>query len=346
MVAGADGITVLCSANPTGEAEQTWLLRLNHDGNVIWERRYDPSLGAGRAMAVPPDGGFVIAGEVRGSDLEYQGQLTRLDDAGRVIAKSSFGPRGATGFNAVTITHDGSVVMGGTAHRKGWLVRATNARRAHWELLIDDVDEVVALAAVPENGFAMAARQEWSTTVLGRTRLALFTVDGRLRWQKKLPTAGRAEPGGLAVCAEGGLVAVGHHVAGEQGAAQLWVVRLDQARDVAWERQLGFTDDNLRGRAIAPLPGGGVVVAADAQTADGREVRMVCLAADGTLRWERAFSGGQKYELARGLAHTSDDGLVLVGTTTEPSQDKAGAWILQLDNEGRRRWERVFYSAA
>ena len=343
VVADVDGITVLCSANPAGKAEHTWMLRLAHDGSVRWERRYDSTLGVGRAIATEPAGGFVVAGEVQRSQLEYEAQLMYLDTDCRVLAAGSFGPRGATGFSTVTVLHDGSVLLGGTARWKGWLVRATGVRRVVWELLIEDVGEVVAVAAVPANGFAMAAIQEQSTTLLGRTCLAVFAADGRLRWRKELPSTGRAEPAGLAVYPDGGLAAVGHHLEGEQGGAHLWVVRVDPAGDVVWERRFGSADENLRGRAIAPLPGGGAVVAADARRDDGRRVRAVRLAADSTPAWKRAFGGGREYKLARGLARTVDGDLVIVGSATVPVSGKIGAWVLRLDENGRRRWEHVFY---
>src|SRR5262249_23244183 len=46
-IVGDDGITVLCSANPKGEAEHTWLIHLADDGKVVWERHYAPSVGVG-----------------------------------------------------------------------------------------------------------------------------------------------------------------------------------------------------------------------------------------------------------------------------------------------------------
>ncbi len=342
VVAGAGGITVLCSANPGGEGEHTWLLRLADDGSARWERHYDPALGTGCAIAAPPGGGFVVAGEVRRSELEYEGQLIRLDADGRVLASGSFGPRGATGFTAVTVVHDGSTLAGGTARWKGWLVRAAGARRVSWELLIDDVDEVVGLAALPDGGFALAASQERSTTGLGRTRLAVFAGDGHVRWWKDLPPSGRAEPAALAARPDGGLVTVGHRLASEHEAAQLWVVRVDPAGEVAWERLLGSADEDLRGRAVVLLADGGVVVAGDAPRAGGRGVRVVRLAADGTTAWERAFGGMREHSLARGLAHTNDGGLVLVGSTTAQGPGRTNAWILRLDGDGRQLWERVF----
>ncbi|MBA3805826.1 MAG: hypothetical protein H0X14_08975, partial [Acidobacteria bacterium] len=264
VVVGADGITVLCSADPKGEGEHTWLIRLADDGSVLWERHYEQGQGTGRAIAALPGGSFVIAGDVQRSEMEYQAQLMRVEGDGNMIAEGSFGPRGATGFVALTLLNDASTLAGGTAGWKGSLVCVNAELHTSWEIPIDDVDDVHGLAPLADGGFAMVASQEKSTTALGMTRLAAFTGDQRIRWQKRLPTEGRGEPAALAALADGGLIVIGHRSISEQDTARMWVVRVDAAGEVVWERLLGPSDEEQRGRAIVLLADGDVVVAGDA----------------------------------------------------------------------------------
>lgn len=345
VVAGAYGITVLCSANPRSEGEHTWLIQLEEDGSVGWERHYAPGQGTGRAIAPLPGGGFVIAGDVQRSEMEYQAQLMRVNADGSVIAGTTFGPYGAVGFRTVALLNDGSTLAGGTARWKGWLLCADDELRTSWELPIDDVDVVNGLAPIVEGAFAMVASQEQSTTTLGMTLLAAFAGDRRVRYRKRLPTAGRGEPAALAVLPDGDLVAVGHYSESERDVAQLWVVRVDTAGEVAWERFLGPVDEDRRGRAIAPLADGGVVVAGDALRDGRRSLRVVHLAVDGTVVWERAYGGEREYDVARGIARTEDDGLVVVGSTKSKELGKTNAWVLRLDGDRSLQWDRVFGSA-
>jgi len=342
VVVGTEGITVLCSTNPKGEGEHTWLIRLADDGSVQWERHYALDQGTGRAIAALPGGGFVIAGDVRCSAMEYQAQILRVDADGSVIAGGAFGPRGATGFVAVAVLNDRSTLAGGTARWKGWLMRADDALRVIWELAIDDIDDVHGIAALADGGFALVASQEKSTTALGMTRLAAFAGNQRVRWQKQLPVAGRGELAALATLADAGMVAVGHYSASERDAVQLWVVRVDAAGEVVWECLRGPADEERRGRAIVSLADGSVVVAGDALHDGHRGLRVVRLAADGTIAWERGYGGELEYNVARGLARTNDGGLVLVGSTTAKGPGKTNVWILRLDSDGRLLWDRVF----
>jgi hypothetical protein len=226
-------------------------------------------------------------------------------------------------------------------------VRADRVPRALWELPIDDTDDVYGVASLGDGGFATAARRARSTTGFGVTRVTGYAADRRVRWQRALPATGRAEPAALTRLSDGGLALIGHHAAGDRDKAQLWVVRLNAAGDVAWERLLGNPGEERRGRAIAALADGGLAVAGDALAGGHRGLRVARLAGDGTVRWEHSY-GGDGDAVARGLAATPDGGLVVVGSTTEKRPGAAGktnAWILRLDGDGHVVWDRAYGTA-
>src|SRR5207244_6911792 len=77
VAVGPEGITVLASANPKGETDHTWLLRLGLDGAVAWQRHYEPAYGTGRALSRQRDGALVIAGDVRRGAMAYPGAVPR-----------------------------------------------------------------------------------------------------------------------------------------------------------------------------------------------------------------------------------------------------------------------------
>ena len=343
VVVNSQGITVLCSANPKGGREHTWLIRLDHDGTVRWQRHYPDSRGSGRALAVLQDGSFVIAGELERSAMEYHGYLLHVGLDGTPGAGTAFGSDG--GFGAVAALDDGSILAGGTSQHKGWLVRADQAMRAIWEFPVEGVYTVSDLGSRPDGGFAVAARRELSTTGLDYTRLSAFASDRSLVWHKQLPTTGRGEPAALTTLADGGLVAVGRRTNDERSEPQMWVIRVDRSGDVVWDQRIGSPGEVRLGSAIVALPDGGFAVAGSAtQHDDHRGLRLARLAADGTLQWERAYGGEQRDE-AHGLARTPDGGFILVGSTMSRGAGKTNVWILRLDPDGTLLWDRVFGTA-
>lgn len=344
VVAGADGVTVLASANPKGETEHTWLLRVADDGAVTWERHYDPAYGTGRAITGLRRGGFAIAGDVRRGAMAYQASLLSVDATGAVTGAASIGPRGVTGFYAVQARSDDAIAAGGTSRWKGWLV-STDAALQHPSEAPLDADEVNGLVVLPSGDLAVLAAVEKSTTGFGLARLAAIAADGTVRWQAQLPSTGRGDPAALVALSDGAVVALGTGAPGDRDLAQVWLARVEATGKLAWERTLEGAPDAWRARAAAAFPDGSVAVAGETATPDGQRAPHVWrLGSDGAVRWQHRY-GGQGGELVTGLAATRDGGLVVVGSTAQ-GPGKTNVWIVRLDPSGAVMWQRVFGAPA
>jgi hypothetical protein len=339
VVVGSEGITVLCSTNPAGEGEYSSLIRLTNDGVIQWRRNYTFAEGTGRAIT-HASSGFAIAGDMRSGATEFQGLLLTTNTDGDVLAKRVLGPRGSTGFVSIATLADGSIVAGGTASWKGWKVHADAGLQVDLDLSLDWVDDVSGVASLPAGGFAMAARMDSSTTALGLTRLSTFAADQSLLWEAQLPAIGRGELTAITIVSDGTLAGVGHYTTGEDDAAQLWVVRVDAAGVVVWERLLGAAGEEQRGRAITSIPDEAIVVASDGVREGRRKARVIWFSADGEAIREHTYGAERMLNFARGIAHIEGGGLVLVGSTV-PAMGKSGTWILGLDSNGQRIWEHV-----
>jgi hypothetical protein len=265
---------------------------------------------------------------------------------GHPLAAGAFGEPGACGFEAVIGLADGSTLAGGTAGRKGWLVRASGGLHLESASVLDDVIEVHDLAQLANGSVAVVASQDRSTTNLAMTSIVALEDDWRVVWQMRLPATGRGEATSVAALSNGGLVAVGQRSTDGRERAQLWLVALDATGEVVYERRIGEQDEEWRGRDIVSLAAGGVAVAADVLREGQRELRAARFDERGTPVWERTYTdGGHTYSEARGLARTADDGLVVVGSTLLPAETKTRIRILRVDDAGRRLWDRVFDAA-
>jgi hypothetical protein len=345
VVVGPEGITVLARANPAGECEHTWLLHLSLDGVVAWKRHYDPKYGAGRAITRLARGGFAIAGDVQRDAMAYQASLLQVDAAGEVVGATSLGPRGVTGFNTIQARADGTIVAGGSSAWKGWLVTTDRTLRNPGERALA-VEEIKAIRLLPSGDIAALVSIEKSTSGFGLAQLTSIATDGKVRWQRPLPTNGRGDPAALVVRQDGEFV-MGTGAPTERDPAHVWLAYVDPAGNVAWERTLTATA-TARGRAAAALPDG-YAVAGETATADGERMPHVWrLGGDGSPRWDQSYQGpggGQAFEIVNGLDATSDGGLVMVGSTTR-GPGKTNVWIVRLAPDGTVLWQRVFGAAA
>jgi len=346
VVVGPEGITVLATQNPAGEAEHTWVLRLNLDGVVTWERHYDPKYGSARAITRLAQGGFVIAGEVQRSPTEYQASLVHIDAAGELVGAASLGPRGLTGFNAVQARPDGAIIAGGSSGWKGWLVTTDPTLGNPGERTVA-VDEIKSLRLLPSGDVAVLGITERSTTTFGRAQLSSVALTGEVRWQRLLPTSGRGDPAALVVRQDGAL-AVGSGAADEHAAAYVWLAHCDATGAVTWEHTLVATPANARAWAAVGLADGYAIAGETATAIDERTPHVWRLGDDGTTRWDQSYQGsggGKAFEIVNGIDASGDGGLVLAGSTTR-GPGKTNVWIVRLAADGKVIWQRVFGSAA
>jgi hypothetical protein len=110
-----------------------WIVRLDANGDVLWERSYaSPHFGVARSVHPTADGGYVVAGESGETGSPDSGDtdafVLRLDANGQVIWKSAYGGPRNDAANSVHPTPDGGyVVAGGTDSFHPSTLNAPNA---------------------------------------------------------------------------------------------------------------------------------------------------------------------------------------------------------------------------
>lgn len=346
VAVGPEGVTVLAHADLSGGAEHTWVLRLNFDGEVVWERHYDPKYGIGNAIVRHAQGEFVIAGEVKRSAMAFQASLLHITATGSIIRAASFGPPGVTGFNSVQYRENGALLAGGSAAGKGWFLTIDAELRNPGEhiIAVDDIDSIRLLSS---GDIAALSTAEWSTTGFGRAKLSSIAPDGQVLWQRELPTSGRGNPSALVVRQDGAL-AVGNGAENANAPTHVWLAHCDNAGLVTWEHSVA----NARGWAAVAVSDG-YAVAGDLTSSDSESIQHIWrLDDDGRVLadqlWSRRNLGSgldKIREFVRDLATTSDGGLILVGSTTRGA-GKTNVWVVRLDPDGKLLWERIFGQAA
>lgn len=91
-----------------GEGADTWLVKVNATGQVVWNRTLGPESSGGHAVEQTDDDGFIVSGR--------SGTVTKVDSRG-MIEWTTRGPtRGV--FTGVTQTTDGGFAVAG--HRSGF----------------------------------------------------------------------------------------------------------------------------------------------------------------------------------------------------------------------------------
>ena len=275
---------------------QAWLIRLDHDGNQIWDRRYgDPAPNWSWAYDIIAldDGGFAMAGEVWvDSTAHHNGLLIRTTADGTELWRRNYGGAHQDGFSGLVATVDGGFLavgqtrsVGNDTEMAGWAVRTDGAGTEVWSRTYGtELDDWFEDVCVTEAGFACAGSASGSW------------VDGR-------------RDGGNA-----------------------WLVEIDgngnQLQTHDYDRGSADEAYHLARTTDGGFALGGTSHAPDWSSWNGWILRTHL---DGGLRWTQDFSGDDQ-PWVDGMLQTTDGGFATTGSVETESMSSE-IWIVKLAPE-------------
>lgn len=165
-----------------------------------------------------------------------------------------------------------------------------------------------------------------------------------LQWQKTI--GGSIQDGLYAIClGAGGQVLLGgasnSNISGEKtensrGSADFWLVSLNAAGQIQWQRTIGGDDNDSLFSAASTTDGGWITGGISESNISGEKTEnsrgygdywIVKLDQNGSIQWQRTI-GGNNLDILRSIATTADGGYIVAGTSysgisgekTEPSR--------------------------
>ncbi len=187
---------------------------------------------------------------------------------------------------------------------------------------------------------------------------------GTMVWQNALGGSSFDEGASIDKTTDGGYVIAGRSnssdgdVSNNFGDHDLWVVRLDGAGMILWEKSYGGTAAD-RAHAIRQTSDGGFVAAGITESNDGdvtgnhggEDCWVIKIDSIGNLLWQSALGGSEEDE-AHSVAETSDGGFIIAGHTVSDDGDVSGnhgstdAWVAKLDGAGNLVWQNTLGGTA
>lgn len=174
------------------------------------------------------DGGYVAAGFANGPIGGSDYHIVKLNSAGTTQWQKYYGGTSVDVAASIEQTTDGGYVVGGTTNSSNTDVTQNNGTDDYWVLKLNSL--------------------------------------GNLEWQKALGGSTFDEGKSVQQTADGGFVICGKAnsnnglVTGNHGAADFWVVKLDSAGSLTWQKSLGGSGTDW-GQSIRQTIDGGYIVA-------------------------------------------------------------------------------------
>lgn len=147
----------------------------------------------------------------------------------------------------------------------------------------------------------------------------------------------------IAATADGGFVATGPTYSGSAGQDDIWVVKLNAAGEITWQKRYGGGARDYARAIVVANDGNGYVVAGytesfGAGSADGWVIKVDNT---GNVVWQKTFGTGG-FEHAVSLIPANDGGYLVAAEGSSFGDGSADVWLFKVDELGNIVWQRAY----
>ena len=285
-----------------------WILRLDSNGNILWERSFGFS-GHDHSYDViqTADGGFFFVGFLDISAARNDG----FEDKQATLARHGVGEFWGTKIDA----------LGNLQWRRYF--GGTNNDRAH------------AVVPALDGGYVMAGFSESDDFDISDTRgsydfwVVKVSENGDKVWERSYGGSGIDIAYDISVTQDGAYVVTGHSISGDRdiseplGESDIWVIKIDTEGTMLWERSLGGSQFDLA-QSIYPAKRGGYIISGNTKSSDGdvtehygeNDLWLLRTDDSGHILWQQSFGGSGLDFAFDAVENTEDKSILLIGETS------------------------------
>jgi hypothetical protein len=349
IITAADGglIAVGVTTSSGAGGEDVYLVRLDDDDNVMWEKSIGgPGDDNGWAVLELSDGSLVIGGFTTSQGAGgLDCQLVKTDAKGDPLWTQTFGGVKDDRCWAVAATGDGGYVLAGETSSSGsgerdcYLVKTDGRGREIWSETYggEQDDRCFAVTAAEDGGFVIAG-QTFSFGAGDRDAWILKTdQDGVRQWSKTHGGDASDVAHSTAAAGDGSYLVTGYTTSMADTPDDPMVIRIADDGTVVWARVLAIDGHNrsLTGAATAD---GGACLTGMSLTRNPPTVSVLIVKINeaGEVLWtSEVASTSAGDSLGYGVTGTPDGGCAITGHTTVGSAGSLDLLIATVDAEGR-----------
>ncbi len=317
-----------------------WLLKLDGNGNIIWNKTYGGSKDdRGQSLVQTLDGGYALTGYAMSDDGDgtvnngfHDNWVIKLDAQGAIEWEKSFGFSGHDHSYDIIETRDGGLFFSGflditSAKADGYSDKGTIAATAH------------------------GVGEFWGTKL---------DAQGNIQWRKYFGGTNNDRSHAVVEANDGGYVLSGFtesedfDIKSSRGSYDFWVVKVDDQGEMLWERSYGGTGIEIS-YDMAKTNDNGYVVVGNTFSSDidisknhgESDVWLIKINDAGDLVWERNFGGGA-FDAGQSVSLSADGGFIISGNSKSQDMDvgtnvgENDIWLIKTDAQGKMIWQKTF----
>ncbi|MDO8123882.1 MAG: cadherin repeat domain-containing protein [Candidatus Hermodarchaeota archaeon] len=322
-----------------------WLIRLDANGNQLWNRTYGGYDWESCFKVIEVSGGgFALAGYSTSYDAGSNDfWLLRVDANGNHLWNHTYGgalPDGA--MSVLEVSSGGFILCGNTASfgvgdADVWVVR-TDADGNHlWNQTYGSInyDMAYSVIEVSDGGFALAGltNATGGVAMYGSDMWLIRTdANGNHLWNQTYGGANGDMAYSVVELSGGDLVLSGtfNSSYGIGLDADMWLVRTDTNGNHLWNQTYGGPSSEMGGTVVEMSDGGFAFSGlTDSSGAGGGDVWLVRTDTTGNELWNHTY-GGTGFDLGVNLIEVSSGGFALTGWTNSSGAGNYDIWVLRV----------------
>jgi len=325
-----------------------WVLKLNPDGTVAWQKTYGGPEDEEGASSIQQtrDGGYIVAGGTTSfGAVDGDSWVLKLHPNGTVAWQRTYGGTGDDIAGHIQQTSDGGYIMAGGTNSFGaggsdfWVLKLNPFGGVAWQKTYGGTgDEGASSIQQTTDGGYIVAGETNSFGAGGRGDFWVLKLnpDGTVDWERTY--GGESDDYAFAIrqTSDGGYIVAGVTYSFGTG-GDIMVLKLNPDGTVAWQKTYGGSDwDWAYSYSIWQTTDGGYIVAGETKSfgAGNTDILILKLDASGNIVWQRTYGGGG-FESASPIQQTTDGGYIVAGRTDSFGAGGRGDfWVLKLDVNG------------
>ncbi len=248
-----------------------WVVKLDDNGKIIWQKSYGGSKDdIAYSIIQTIDSGYLVIGATNSNDgdITLNGSDTlklshswvvKVDRNGKLLWNKILGDYLVEDAYSVKQTSDSGYIIAGQEDYSYWIVKIDSKGNIIWQKSYGGINDNVAYSIdlISDDGFIVAGYSASSDGVVtgnhGNSDYWIIKLDlnGNLQWEKSFGGSNDDAAYSIKQTLDHGFIIAGNtasndgDVTGNHGGDDYWVVKLDSAGNLQWQKTLGGSGEDF-----------------------------------------------------------------------------------------------------
>lgn len=345
ILKGIPVIRDLSEATKKSYKEDLWIMKVDKQGEKIWEKIID-ELGTdfGYSVLQTDDGGFIIAGQT-GHINSTTGDLwlIKLDSLGNKLWDYKYDEKYSDGALCVKNTIDGGFILSGwtgvtnqTSSGDALLIKTDKKGIKLWSKVFgtENADAIHHVQQTSDGGYILVGITGSVFNNTADVWIIKTDSDGNKLWERKYGSKDRADYAtSVLQTYDKGYMIVGVFGARLLGiGGDAWLIKTDDEGNVIWDKKFGSEDGGSS--SIFPTSDKGYLIGGWTRSHPTLKAKrydgwLIKIDEDGNKKWDQLFGGG-KNDFIVSIQQAYDDIYVLAGRTNSDGAGRYDAWLIEV----------------